>query len=505
MLQYLKSQGRLLCLFATTLPLMAHASPWINVGDLAARHHLEALQSEGCLAGVTTSWPISWAAVSKGYALARSRLSGKQAARCENAHIRYLKRELEQARQNSSQLFLTLAASNQEPLFRGYSTTPRDESEAQLSASTLGKHWAGQISVSYVDGERDTRHLRADDSYLAGLLGNWQLGVGAIDRWWGPGWQSSLVLSNNARPVPALWVSRQVPYAPQSPWLHWIGPWDLRVFAGQLEHNRYVPNAKLLGARFVFKPWSHLQIGLTRMAQWGGEGRPESLKSLGDVIIGKDNGASSGFGKGQDPSNQLGGVDFRLSIPTALPLGVYGQFIGEDQAGYVPSRYSALAGIDLVSNLGKGSQRYYIESTETRAGSWFAQHSFHTAYEHSRYRSGYRYYGRNLATTWEGDARVTTLGIQQFFDRGVTMSVNLSRAELNLGGGKSAVVVTDGAQILQAASPQSIDLAQLTLEHDLFGGRLSWMLNVTDKPVTTFQGKRERVTAGLRWMRNIGW
>ncbi|EKF73303.1 hypothetical protein A11A3_14490 [Alcanivorax hongdengensis A-11-3] len=473
---------------------------------MTARHHVEALQSQGCLDGLTLTWPISWAAVMKSYRLAQARLPEPRASQCANAHARYLQNALEQTRSQTRGSMVTIGGANQEPLFNGYGSVPEDRFASEVTVYGMGERWAGQLAVSYVDGDRDTQEIRADDTYLAGVVGNWQLGVGAIDRWWGPGWQSSLALSNNARPVPGLWLSRQIPYAPETPWLHWIGPWDLQLFAGQLEQNRAIPDAKLLGARFVFRPLRSLQIGLTRLAQWGGKGRPQDASAFWHALIGRDNGETSGLKPGQDPSNQIAGFDFRYSMtPAGLPLGLYGQAMGEDEANGLPSKFSTLAGLDLVTAFGAGSQRYFVEATDAVAGSLSGNKRFNTAYEHSTYQSGFRYYGRNMATSWEGDGRAITLGVQQFFRNGVTVAANLSHATLNQDGKKRAVVVNDGAEILQAATEQDVDLAQLRLEHDLLGGRLAWVATVTDEPVVTFFDKRERYTVGAQWTRNINW
>ncbi len=42
-----------------------------------------------------------------------------------------------------------------------------------------------------------------DGSYLGVNVGNFMLSAGYIERWWGPGWDGSLILSTNARPIPA--------------------------------------------------------------------------------------------------------------------------------------------------------------------------------------------------------------------------------------------------------------------------------------------------------------
>lgn len=482
------------------------ATPWVQAGDLTARHHIEALQSQGCLKGVTLSWPISWAALMKGYRLAKAQHASADAGACSNQHAEYLQRALEATQQATTGAELTLGGATQEPLYTSFSSQVEDEATGQIALYSMGEHWAANLSVGYVDGERDDIHLRADGSYLAGIVGNWQLGVGAIDRWWGPGWQSSLALSNNARPVPGLWFSRQMPLAPESPWLSWIGPWDLQVIVGQLENDRAVPRALLLGGRFVFNPVDSLQIGLTRLAQWGGEGRPQDLDAFWNAVIGRDNGQTSGLKEGEDPSNQIAGFDFRLSLnPGDVPVGIYGQFMGEDEAGGLPSKFSSLAGLDMVTGLGHGSQRFFLEATETVAGSWISDRRLNTAYEHGTYRSGFRHYGRNMATTWEGDARAVTIGLQQYFRNDVTIALNLSRTTLNQGGIIRAVTAEDGAATLQSIEEKKISLAELRIQHPVWGGQLDWLLSASDKAVVTTFAEKDKWTAGVQWTRKFEW
>lgn len=483
------------------------ATPWVPVGDLAARHHIEALQTLGCLKAPTLSWPMTWAAVQRALQLSRQQLSDAEIQACEASyHYQYLQAGEQRARSMSRGVSLTLGGANQEPLFTAFATQPEETFTGQAALYATGQHWSGRLAVSYADGDRDDQNLRFDDSYIAGVMGNWQLGAGAIDRWWGPGWQSSLALSNNARPVPGVWLSRHMLTAPESRWLSWVGPWDLQLIAGQLEHDRAVPDAKVLGARFVFQPLDSLQIGLSRLAQWGGEGRPQDLGAFWDAFIGKDNGESSGFDDDDDPSNQIAGFDFRVSVtPWGVPVGLYGQFMGEDEAGGLPSKLSSLAGVDLLSAIGKGSQRWFLEATETVAGSWFSDRRFNTMYEHSTYKSGFRNHGRNMASTWEGDARAVTLGIQQYFRSNVTVALHLTQATLNQEGVIRAEVPEDGSQILQSLEEQDVTVAEFRIGHPLLGGNLNWLFSVSDDPIVTPFEERERWTAGAQWTRDFAW
>ena len=189
------------CYFAGFALLAASSaqasSPWVSAGDLAARHHIEVLQSQGCLEGVTLSWPISWAALMKGYRLARHSLPEAETERCENQHAAFLEKALRQAKQSTRGASITLGVANQEPLYTSFDTQVEDEQTSQVTLYGMGDRWAGRLAIGYVDGDRDNEYVRMDDSYLAGIVGNWQLGVGAIDRWWGPVSYTHLTLPTN--------------------------------------------------------------------------------------------------------------------------------------------------------------------------------------------------------------------------------------------------------------------------------------------------------------------
>lgn len=477
----------------------AMATPWIETGDSQARYHLEALSAMGCFSGLTLTWPVNWSAVAYG-------LSGASDACRASGHAVWLRARMKRAENRHRTATVTLGGATQEPLFKHFGSQPNGNADESIAASFTGRTYAARIQAQYVDDQRDHRYWRADGSYLAGRFGNWQLGAGAINRWWGPGWQSSLALSNNARPVPGIWFSRQTPYAPETPWLRWIGPWNFQVFAGQLEQDRAIPDAKLIGMRLTFRPARFLQLGMTRLFQWGGQGRPQSLRSLGDALIGKDNGQNPNSADKGNPSNQVAGFDFRASFPVfGVPSGFYGQAMGEDEAGYLPSKFSGLVGIDAFTAMGPGSQRFFVEATNTVSGQITGKPRYNVAYEHSTYRSGFRYYGRNLATTYEGDARALSLGAEQFFANGVVVGATVTKATLNVSGGTRAVATKDGAAILQAVDQQDVVITELRLQHGLLGGRLTWALAATNKAVNTDAGKRERFTAMAQWRHTFDW
>lgn len=77
----------------------------------------------------------------------------------------------------------------------------------------------------------------------------------------------------------------------------------------------------------------------------GGDGRTQSFSSFWDGFTGRDNDDS---GQGNDPGNQLAGFDFKLKMQPliGMPVSLYGQLVGEDEAGFLPSQNTYLLGLE---------------------------------------------------------------------------------------------------------------------------------------------------------------
>lgn len=470
----------------------ATARPWVEPGDMRARHSLQWLVDQGCLQAPMSTWPVMWADISPG-------LDNDAApALCrESLAWQYLRFERDYHAGERLQMGLSAGGAGQEVVFRDFAGGPREKGEVNARLEWMSGGLAIGLSGTYVHNPRDGDEARYDGSYLAGTLGNWVLGAGAIERWWGPGWHSSTILSSNARPVPGVWINRKqsTPFSWRP--ARWLGPWHAVAFVGQLEDERVVPNAKLLGARVTFRPWRYLEVGLNRTAQWGGDGRPQSWSSFWDAVTGRDNGQQ---GPGNDPSNQLGGADLRLGFPVgSAALGIYVQATGEDEAGGLPSKFMNQAGMDLATRWLNAEQRFYLEYTDTTAGSWSSEQRPNVAYEHSTYQSGYRFNGRNIASTWEGDSRVLTLGATHFFRRGSDVSVTLSRAELNRDGTLPGRPASAGTPVLEAVDAQDVAILAASYRLPVLGGRVTLSGYYTDKEIETVARQWSRTTVMAAW------
>ena len=235
-----------------------------------------------------------------------------------------------------------------------------------------------------------------------------------------------MIRGDASRPVYGVTVQRANQNAFESKWLSWIGPWQYQAFAGQLDDYKAVPDAKLIGLRLTARPFPALEIGASRAIQWGGDGRPESLSSLWDAITGtKDNG---GTGK-EDPSNQIAGFDGRLFLQPLLnvPVSLYGQFIGEDEAGGLPAKYMYLGGADFSSIYKDMPYQLYAEWADTRTNG----EERRISYAHTIYKDGYYQHGFPLGHAIGGDGQIYSVGGDIRFDVMNRLSGRVLYAKVN--------------------------------------------------------------------------
>ena len=67
--------------------------------------------------------------------------------------------------------------------------------------------------------------------------------------------------------------------------------------------------------------------------------------------------------------NQLAGFDFKFKLEPTLgwPISFYGQMIGEDESGFLPSANMYLGGIEGHHGWGKDAVNWYFEAHDTRS------------------------------------------------------------------------------------------------------------------------------------------
>ena len=138
-------------------------------------------------------------------------------------------------------------------------------------------------------GERISNGSRFNVNGAYGAVKFWNqwLSFGQILQWWGPGYEGSLIRGDAMRPMTGFLMQRAEQAAPEIWWLRWVGPWQYQISASQMNQYIAVPHAKIIGGRFTFSPFQSLELGASRIMQWGREGRPESLSNFWDGLTGK--------------------------------------------------------------------------------------------------------------------------------------------------------------------------------------------------------------------------
>lgn len=375
------------------------------LNDANLRTDLNWLNQQGVIQISTSTWPLSGDEIQ--HALSQAKVSNNTQQKVINSVLNALQSDNETVK-------LGLHADTDiKTIPQTFADNQKSQYQASVEFNAGAENWDAKLRIN---AEKDPlidhgHDANVEGSYIAGKLWNQWVVVGQIPTYWGSGHDGSLIRGDASRPVYGVTAQRAVQNAFETKWLSWIGPWQYQAFAGQLDDYKAVPDAKLIGLRLTARPFPALEIGASRAIQWGGDGRPESLSSLWDAFTGrKDNG---GTGKA-DPSNQIAGFDGRLSLQPLLdvPVSLYGQFVGEDEAGGLPAKYMYLGGVDFSSSYNNMPYQLYAEWADTRTNGEIRSIS----YTHTIYKDGYYQHGFPLGHAIGGDGQIYSVGGDIHFD-----------------------------------------------------------------------------------------
>jgi hypothetical protein len=277
------------------------------------------------------------------------------------------------------------------------------------SGTIAAQGFAAQVGARIDEGTLPSRpeaKLRLDETAIAVEAFGTQLQAWAHRSWWGPGWQSSLVLGNNAPPFYGIGLQRASAERSDSRWLSWMGPWSYELF---IAGDDDTIDSYLVGMRITMRPFSLLEIGLARTAQWGGRGRPQSFDSFLRMLASRGVNPNTPVEQAQDPSNGMAGFDLRLRCGSTVPCAFYAQLIGENATRNHPSDFLGLYGLESWS--ADGRHRWFAEFAATICGGAYGYYPERPcAYRNFAYPDGYTHAGRWMGSAIGADSRVTTLG-----------------------------------------------------------------------------------------------
>ena len=416
------------------------ASPWAMPGNLILRHDIQVLVDSGVINIPITTWPLAWGDIAYNLSKTEQEMTSFELASFQRIKEALLKEEIGGISANTSLKF----AKNPETI-TSFNDSVGARSEIEGESTYLGKNFAINLHVNKQGGE-----TLFDESYIAVALGDYSISLGSKKNWWGPGWGGSLILSTNANPISGISIERNFSDPFESKLLHWIGPWDLSLLLGELEHSRTRSDALFFGMRIGSRPLTNLEIGFSKTSLFCGENRPCGFSSFSDMLLDK---TDSGY--------NLSGFDFRSSHHIKnFPFVLYGQIIGEG----ISDNHLGLFGLETwgpINNFDQlESYRVFLEAASTSCEFYNNDDSkYGCAYHDSLYPDGYRYKGVNIGHSADGDALVLTLG-------GIIVAQNSQLIKSSLSFGK----LNRGSNYLYKVSQNNNDFFKFDLgyEFDLF-------------------------------------
>lgn len=203
--------------------------------------------------------------------------------------------------------------------------------------------------VSYA-GNGEDASLTLNRGYLK-MGGDWlELELGKDENWLGLGYRGTVTLTNNAENFTQVKLSSpepfQVPYLGAMKYALIGSRFDKTVTDGK-ERQPWFYALKL-----SLKPSENLEIGFNLGRQVGG---PGVNNGFGDTLRGLIGGTSA------DNSNGLAGFEARYRIPWLRNTELYGEFSGEDTAGFWPIVESYVAGFYVPCLTADGKNDFRFE------------------------------------------------------------------------------------------------------------------------------------------------
>ncbi len=324
---------------------------------------------------------------------------------------------------------ITLRSSSDLISIRDINDEWKDKNSISISTRFKTKTFAGELKFTKVDSSLSNKKYYLDGTHLSFTTLNTIFGVGVFNRWWGPTHDNNLILSNYARPSPGIFLS-SLKGLEFTNFLNIFGKINYAFFINRLESNRAIPKANLLGGRLTLMPLDNLTVGVSRTLMFGGGNRPNDLETLWKAVIGKDNIYDGSI----DPSNQLAGWDLKYDFFLKNKmLSTYIQNIGEDGdfGRYFISKEIVVLGLEM-KYLKNGLLKSYGMEFSNTIGDYGLLYNIN--YEHSNYKTGYRYRNLPIGAFTDNDSLFLNFKFISEINSKFRYSSNLFYGKLNRDG-----------------------------------------------------------------------
>lgn len=427
------------------------------------RSDIQVLASAGLIDNVTMQWPMPWGGIVANLDKVDS-LEGypeyvrEAAERVEDR----ARREVQTDRMHYD---LSADFTNKPNVVRTFDGLGRENAQGSVAAEWMGNTTALRIQIgTQTLNHYDHQALMLDGSYIAQRVGGIALYAGYQTHWWGPGWDTALSLSNNARPFPQIGYRRLSTKAFTWPILRWLGPWNHDHFFGIFNDPRTARNTLFHGTRFEFNPFKGFEFAIARLTEFCGTGHP---CNPGDLFNVRNSTAH------QSKTKDEADLDFRYTNTfQGFTYEIYNQEMDRDTGPFVHSDTSHLFGIGVWAPVRNTSVHFIAEYADTISTAnffSFGKDFYGITYNDFKYVDGWQYRGRTLGSSLDTDSRLASFHASWLGPQSITYTFSYYRAwigspETNAGAA-GLTVIGYGNRV--STTPVAIDIGEARMKFPL--------------------------------------
>ena len=413
--------------FFLFFPCVIESSPWISAEDIGINTKIESL-AVNCQLIVPnlSNYPVSKGSI---YAFLKNNKEN-QTEQCL-FEIEDLEKIIEKSSLNKKEV-IGFQSSSPDLYFHDFSKRYLSDNNFYYELSDTHGNWSYKLKIQSLYSSGNENY---DESYISYKHNNTIFTFGRYTRWWSSSKDTSLILSNNAAPTLGFSVKNYIPIEPKISILKkFFGKYNYEVFLNEFEDNRDYPNALFLGNRFNINPNDGLEISLYRIFQFGGEGRDITRNMIRNIITGKDTSNSKQTNE-ETAGNQIAGIDFRYRTKAINGLKFYGQLFGEDGLDPIiddrwvgaifPSKRFGLIGASYSFGNFDNLTTISIERSTTDTG------FINTTYNHSIYKTGYRFKGKSIGAAIDADSDRNIFSIFRQVKNDTFLELKFSESDVN--------------------------------------------------------------------------
>lgn len=398
------------------------ATPWIEVGDTQARSDVELLAAAGVLPSQTTQWPMPWGGILPNLEQ-NDALDTYGYVRSAGERLQTLGQDATDVGRLNFSVYSDFT--NLPDVVRGFDGLGREDAQGSFTAE-----WQGETTIVHLQvgaqtlNRYDKQTFMPDGSYVAQRVGNVAVYAGYVTHWWGPGWDTALSLSNNARPFPQIGYRRLSTNAFTWPILRWFGPWDHEMFLGIFDDPRKARNTLFHAVRFSINPLPGLELAVARLTEFCGTG--EVCKPIAELTNVQNGNAYQS--KSKDEAN--GDIRY-TNMFQGIPYTIYMQVMNRDTGPFVHSYSNHVFGMGFWLPVRDTSIHFtaeYGSTISTQNVFSFGHDVYGITYTDYKYPDGWQYRDRTLGSSLDEDSRLASFHATWIGPHSLTYTLTYYRA-----------------------------------------------------------------------------